>query len=163
MEIRFEQSHFIPSDPATVFATAVLDVSFLERAVEKFGPLPNVIKCEIVHGKHVAEGAIRRVTLKSGGILNERIKKCEIGPAIYRMNYVQETGFPFPFSLVSKAAHGEYVACPSQRGTLFTWRSTHILASPISFPLAWLLRALFVHPMMHRFLKNTEKEVYNVK
>jgi hypothetical protein len=158
MRFFFEQSHWIEGTPEEVFRRTVLDPSFLSKAVHRKGPIPGVTHAEIVGGGPLDKGKVRRVTLSSGGILNEEITSLQLGDT-RSMRYQQISGFPFPLSIVSKTAEGEYEAKQQGSGTLFTWRAVHTLSSPLAWPLAWIVRAFFVHPLIQAFLLRASEEV----
>lgn len=157
MDLYFCQTRFILEETAKAFTRAVLTPNFLAKSVKAHGPIPGVTRVELVGGEKIAIGVVRKVFLTNGGELNEQVTALEQAGTSYRMAYEQLTAFPFPFSLISKAARGEYLAEPRSNGTLFTWKAWHTLTSPIVIPAALATRVLYAHPMMQEYLKTIEE------
>lgn len=152
MDFHFSRSQVFDETPEKLFQIAVLNPDFLIHAVKDIGPLPAVSRVELIGGNKIRVGIIRRVHLSNGGFLNEEITALEEGP-VWVLRYRQLTGFPFPLSLFSRSAQGEY-RCESISGkSKFTWEATHTLTTPAVLPLVYFLRLLFVHPMMKNFIK----------
>lgn len=118
------------------------------------GPLPGVVKVE-VEGERLCLGAIRRVYLSNGAILEEPIT--EYRPP-NRLHYDQPSDFGFPINLLAVAGCGWYHLDETTEGTKMSWGTTITLTSPWVYPLAWLLMNIFLRLTFWVFLKRAQKE-----
>jgi hypothetical protein len=142
--------------PEELFRRAVTDLETLRRGVRRCGPLPGVARAEIVEGRAIQAGAVRRVHLTDGSVLNEGITEIA---APSTMSYRQLTPYRFPLSLLAKTARGRYTFTPVGAGTQMTWEATIGLSSPLAYPVMACVRSLFLRRMMSGFLECVRDDV----
>ncbi len=142
--------------PEDLFRHAVTDLETLHRGVRRCGPLPGVASAEVVEGSSLRVGAVRRVHLTDGSILNEGIVEMA---APSTMSYRQLTPYRFPLSLLAKSAQGRYTFTPTGAGTTMTWEATIHLRSPLAYPIMACVRQLFLRRMMSGFLECVRDDV----
>ena len=150
MDVRVSESLPIRASAEQTFAHAITDVDTLARTVHPTGPLPGVVKTEVIGARTLAVGSVRRVHLSDGRILNEEIVDLQ-PPKV--MAYRQLTAFPFPFSVLARGAHGRYLIDSSGDVTELTWEATIDGRTPLSYPFLAVLRSLFLRRMMRGFLE----------
>jgi hypothetical protein len=142
-----------------LFQHAVVELETLRRGVRARGPLAGVARAEVVDGGELRAGAVRRVFLTDGTVLNEGITEMN-APSV--MSYRQLTPYRFPISVFAKGAQGRYTFTPEQAHTKMTWEADIWLTSPLAYPIMVCVRSLFLRPLMISFLECVRDDVSRV-
>jgi hypothetical protein len=142
--------------PEELFQHAVVELETLRRGVRARGPLAGVAHAEVVDGGELRAGAVRRVFLTDGTVLNEGITEMS-APSV--MSYRQLTPYRFPLSVFAKGAEGRYMFTPDNTQTQMTWEADIWLTSPLVYPIMACVRSLFLRPLMISFLECVRDDV----
>jgi hypothetical protein len=110
----------------------------------KRGPIPGVVKVEMIGGAPLAAGATRQITLTDGSVLEEVVLALE-RPSLHR--YRWQGGPRPPLSLLVHSGEGEWTFSARAQSTRIEWRYTFELTSPLAYPLA-----LIVLPFLRRWM-----------
>lgn len=141
---------------------AVFDHVTADRAMETlfvgYGPIPRVLRAEMVGGRAMGEGAVRRVHMSDGSAVDEEIRE-HARPQRHRYRLV--SGIKPPLALLVKWAEGDWKFLPAAGGaaTRIEWDYTFELTTPLVAPLALPVVHLFFRTAMERCLARVKAEV----
>lgn len=152
MQICASLVHEFSHAPARVFAEAT-SLEGLPKTFTGFGPIPGVLRAEVVGGGELKEGATRRVYNSDGSAIDEVIEALR---APERHAYRLVRGFKPPFNLLVREALSDWRFSPSAKGTRLEWSYTFTLTSPLAFPVTAPLVKVFFAQAMRRCVKNIE-------
>jgi hypothetical protein len=116
-----------------------------------FGPIPKVVRCELVTPLPVAAGSKRLISNSDGSVLEEIVELHEEGK---EQRYRIEKGFVPPFSFLIAAAVGHWTFVSEGENTRVGWTYRFELTSSLALPIAsFIVHVLFKRAMM-RCLRN---------
>ena len=119
-----------------------------------YGPIPHVVRCELVTAAPVDVGSKRLITNGDGSVLEEIVQVHKPGKEqMYRI----EKGFIAPFSLMIAAAQGHWFFEPAGNASQITWHYKFELKSVFFKPIAWVIVRVFFKRAMQRCLENMKK------
>ena len=121
-----------------------------------FGPIPHVVRCELLTAMPVGVGTRRLITNGDGSALEEIVQVHETGKEqMYRI----EKGFVPPFSLMIAAAEGHWRFEPKGERAQITWHYKFELKSVLFKPIAWFIVHVLFKRAMQRCLENMKAAV----
>jgi uncharacterized protein YndB with AHSA1/START domain len=132
----------------TVFDRAV-DHRQFSRFMKKTGPIPGIADAEIEGGKPPAVGAHRRVKMTDGSVMMEEILALD-RPSRHQYRWLNRPAFPF--SLLVRGAEATWTFVPAGNGSRIEWRYRFELTSPLVYPLAAPVVAIFRRWMANALL-----------
>jgi hypothetical protein len=136
----------------------VTSLSNLPKVFRGFGPIPAIIKAEIVDGGEIREGSVRRIYNSDGSVIDEEmitLKKSE------RQTYRLVRGFKFPISLLIQSGGGDWHFTATPKGTRIDWEFYFMLTSPVFYPVGLLLVQVFMQKAMQQCLDNIQESLAN--
>jgi uncharacterized protein YndB with AHSA1/START domain len=139
MELRTRAQITISRPCEQVFDFAVANES-LARVLEKLGPIPGVARIEYVGDGRLVPGAVRRVSMTDGSVLEEEVLEVE-RPRVHRYRWGR--GLRPPFSYLVRTGEGCWTFIETERGTDVEWLYTFQLRSPLAAPVAAAVLLLF--------------------
>lgn len=110
-----------------------------------YGPIPRIVKAEMVGGAPMRVGAVRRVWTADGSVTDEEIRE-HARPA--RHAYRLVAGLRPPLSFFVRWNEGDWTFTPTAEGTRIDWRYTWELTSPLVFPVMGPLVLVFFRRAM---------------
>lgn len=119
-----------------------------------YGPIPKVVKCELLSPLPVRVGSERLITNADGSKLLEKVEVFEPG---LEHRYRIETGFVPPFSWLVKAAVGHWSYEDDGRGSKVRWRYRFELKSHWMIPLVGIVVHVFFKRAMSHCLKEMQR------
>lgn len=140
MRLETQASVEVKAEPETVFDFAT-SLSTLPKVFTGYGPIPAILKAEIIAGKSMETGVIRKVWNSDGSIVDEEIVEL-IRPTTQRYRLIR--GFKPPFSYIFREASGEWTLSSAPLGTNIVWKFYFELTSPLVQPIAQLIGFFFV-------------------
>ena len=126
-----------PLEATFDFATAADGFAKVLRPVP---PIPGVRGAEIVGGGEPKTGGRRVVHMTDGSTVYEELLAWE-RPKRHRYRWASKPAFPF--SLLVRAGEGDWHFSPAGTGTRIDWTYRFELTTPLVYPLALLVTALF--------------------
>ncbi|MBT6179770.1 MAG: SRPBCC family protein [Deltaproteobacteria bacterium] len=152
-KIPFVETHvdiLIPSDRDAAFAL-MSDLDQFPTFFTGFGPIPKVVRCELVSPLPVAVGSKRLISNGDGSVLEEIVEIHEDGK---EQRYRIEKGFVPPFSFLIAAAVGHWTFESEAQGTRVGWTYRFELTSSLARPIAGFIVHVFFKRAMMRCLGN---------
>ena len=135
---------YVPRSPQEVFDFAVANEN-MPGLLRVFGPIPGVIKVELLDGSILSKGARRLVSMSDGTTMREEV--LELTPPTSstpgRHEYRWMHAPAPPFSLLVKSGHADWTFSAERDGTRVNWDYQFELTSPLAYPLAAPAIALF--------------------
>lgn len=119
------------------------------KVFKGFGPIPAILKAEMIDGGEMREGAIRRVTNADGSVIDEEILTL-IKPQIQAYKLIR--GFIPPVSYLIVSGDSEWKFTPTTTGTQITWNFCFQLTSPLVYPPMLLIMKVFFKTALKRCL-----------
>jgi len=139
LRIRVSAGVEVERPVAEVFDFAVAPESFA-RFVKPLGPIPGIVRIEMLDGAVPAPGARRRVTMSDGSEVLEEILALE-RPARHAYRWLGRPAAPL--HLLVRGAEGEWRFAPTAHGTHVAWTYAFELTTPLAWPLAAAVAQLF--------------------
>jgi hypothetical protein len=156
MNVRTAVKQEIAASCPRVFDVAT-DLETLARVFVGYGPIPAIRRVEVVGGGAHEVGALRKVTLSDGAVLDEEVVALR-RPDLHAYHIVD--GFKLPFSLLVRRAESEWRFQPlSATRTRISWRYSVRLTTPLVLPVSFLILRLFMRKAMARCLRNLKAEI----
>ena len=116
----------------------------LPRIFPGKGPIPGVVKAEVVGGGPIVAGAVRRVQTNDGAVLDETYTHFN-QPTDYGY---EMTKMKPPLSLFMRKATGAWVFTSEANGTRIVWTYSCELTNPLVAPIAALIVKVFMRNAM---------------
>jgi hypothetical protein len=145
----------LPCDSESAFRIAG-DLERFPEFFTGFGPIPKVVRCELITPLPVQVGSQRLISNGDGSVLEESVEIYEPG-AEHR--YRIEKGFVPPFGWLIRAAIGHWTFVGVGAETRVTWRYRFELRSVVAIPIAGLIVHVFFKRAMLRCLRNIKASV----
>jgi hypothetical protein len=155
MEISTALSVDIDRSPEEVF-DFITDLESPAKTFKGHGPIPAVVRTEIVGGGPLRAGAILRVHNSDGSVVEREITVVDRPK---RHEYRLNGGFRSIFAMLVRSGRGIWDFEPRQRGTHLVWTYKFELTSPLSYPFAWLLVRAFFTGAMRGCLDETKAQL----
>ena len=122
-----------------------------------FGPIPRVVKCELITPLPVRVGSKRHITNDDGSVLEEDVEIFDPGE---EHRYRIEKGFVPPFSKLIHAAVGHWTFEDVDGGARVRWRYRFELQAQWAPVLAGFIVHVFFKQAMIRCLRNIKATFY---
>lgn len=148
MKIALQVERFIPAASELVFDLAA-GPEHLASLFAGAGPVPAIVRAEMVDSAPVAAGSTIRFEDATGAIAYHHIDKRE-RPLTYEYDL---HGLGRPFSLLVRIGYARWSFSPERGGTRVRWRYDFELTSPLAYPAASLVLQLFFRRAMQRCLE----------
>ena len=133
-------------------------LSNLPKVFRGFGPIPAIIKAEMVDGGEMREGGVRRIENSDGSVIDEEIITFnKTGRQTYRL----VRGFKFPISLLIESGGGDWKFTATAKGTRIDWEFYFMLTSGLFYPVGLLLVQVFMQTAMQQCLDNIQECLEN--
>jgi len=129
----------IPRAPEEVFDLAASCAGF-PRFLLRLGPIPAVVRAELVDAAEPKAGGRRRIELGDGSMMEEEILAYD-RPARHRYRWTKPPAPPF--SWLVRSAEGDWTFTPTPGGTRVAWRYRFESPSRVAELLARPVAALF--------------------
>lgn len=147
----------VSASPEIVF-DFVTSLSNLPKVFRGFGPIPAIIKAEMVDGGEMREGGVRRIENSDGSVIDEEIITFnKTGRQTYRL----VRGFKFPISLLIESGGGDWKFTATAKGTRIDWEFYFMLTSGLFYPVGLLLVQVFMQTAMQQCLDNIQECLEN--
>lgn len=140
MIVSTSASIVIPRPREEVFAFSCENDTF-ERHLRPLGPVAGLQRAEFFEGDSLEKGGRRRITLTDGSVLEEVILDYE-PPRRHRYRW-SSSGLRGPFALLVRSGTGCWDFGEVSEGTRIEWGYDFELKSPLFYPLALPVLALF--------------------
>ncbi len=154
MQMRVTAAVDIDRPVEEVYDFAVAEGTF-PRIVRALGPIPGIAHVEMEGGRPLEPGARRRVRMSDGSEVREEILEVE-RPRRHRYRWMEPP--KAPFNLLVKSGEGDWRFAPAGAGTRVEWVYTFELTTPLVYPLAAAVLALF-RRWMQRGLERLREEM----
>lgn len=141
----------IAASPEVVFDTGA-DYRSFARFIHAYGPIPGITSAQM-HGDAAPAAGLHRDIHMSDNTTIEEVILAFDRPARHRYRWVRPP--KPPFSLLVRSGEGDWLFEPAQggRATRLIWTYAFELTSPLVYPAALVLRAVFARWMQ----KNLER------
>ncbi len=110
-----------------------------------YGPIPGVVRAEVIGGTDLVQGSSRRVYTADGNDVIEEMLILERGRSVaYTL-----TGISPPFSFLVQYARADWTFTKTELGTHVHWTYAFTLTTPLAWPLA----APLLHLVFRRWMQ----------
>jgi hypothetical protein len=154
MNINTSASVIINRPREDVFALAT-DHAVIPELFRGFGPIPAIEKISMIEGSGLTAGSVRLVENSDGSKLRERIVL--FNPP-REQQYILESGFRPPFSLLVSSGQGHWTFNRSSNGTLVTWNFSFTLTHPLAYPMAMQVATVLFNQAQKQCLKRLKNK-----
>lgn len=155
------QVPFVETSASVRVSASAPDAFSLMSDMEKFpsfftgyGPIPQVVSCELITPSPVNVGSKRLITNGDGSVLEEVVQVHNPGK---EQRYRIENGFVPPFSWMIAAAEGHWMFEPDGNQARITWRYRFELKTILAKPVAGFIVHVLFRRAMSRCLLNMQR------
>jgi uncharacterized protein YndB with AHSA1/START domain len=120
------------------------------RFIGSFGPIPGIVRAEMLGAAAPKAGAERRIHMTDGSVVDEEVLAYD-RPSRHRYRWLKPPAFPF--SLIVRAGEGDWRFTPASGGTRIEWDYHFELTTPLAWPLAAALMFVFRRWMQRALLR----------
>ncbi|HSQ67210.1 MAG TPA: SRPBCC family protein [Polyangiaceae bacterium] len=131
----------ISATPEVVF-DAGADYRNFTRFIHAYGPIPGIRSAVMLGGAAPGTGSHREIHLSDGSTIEEAVLAFE-RPARHRYRLVHPPAMPFRLIVGGGEGDWRFEPSPHGPGTRVTWTYRLQLTTPLVWPMAMVLRALF--------------------
>jgi len=139
MNVTSSASITIPRARESVFELSTKNETY-ERALLPYGPVAGVAESKLLEGRALQRGARREIKLTDGAVLTEEILEHDV-PTRHR--YKWTSGLKPPFAWLVRSGEGTWTFSEVAEGTRIDWGYVFELRSPLAYPIAVPIIALF--------------------
>jgi hypothetical protein len=149
MKLSVQAAVEVPRSAEEVFDFATSCEGF-PRFIHPLGPIPGIARAEMLGAAAPKPGAQRRIHMTDGSVVDEEVLAYD-RPLRHRYRWLEPPAFPF--SLIVRRGEGDWHFSRTGGGTRVEWDYHFDLTSPLVWPLAKALMAIFRRWMQQALLR----------